>query len=397
MTQERHWDAAQATAWLRLRDEAPSGEQWIRVDGASLGLGAFLEPLGAGPPEERHREAHRAVAEAGRRRRSEAWAARTSGRRAVLAGLSTAPFACAAARRLLPCEGVARLLRSGYIVAEALRGERLRAFVEEMARLDDGFNLAAPPQHTPGQRGDRIAWMDEDTAANRFGAPAVASAIRLLRGVADALNPALSQHHAARAAARDPARQWPPEAPATPERVLTAPLRAMAASYPGGGARYVPHKDNAYRKERGDRINTRELTAILYANPADWSLPAHGGALRLYPGSEDAEEEPPEAPQSGWNARGDRELLCRAGPGPVTIAPTGGRLVIFFSALWHEVMPAHRVRRALTMWILRPDAGSVDAHAADTCAWGPARKPTPRRFAKQGARPPTTCSVARAP
>ena len=29
--------------------------------------------------------------------------------------------------------------------------------------------------------------------------------------------------------------------------------------------------------------------------------------------------------------------------------------VVFFSELWHEVQPAHRPRRALTLWILRPE------------------------------------------
>lgn len=45
---------------------------------------------------------------------------------------------------------------------------------------------------------------------------------------------------------------------------------------------------------------------------------------------------------------------------PLTIAVMTSSLgvateVIFFSRLWHEVLPSERVRRALTLWILRPE------------------------------------------
>lgn len=50
-------------------------------------------------------------------------------------------------------------------------------------------------------------------------------------------------------------------------------LSAMAACYPGGGARYVRHIDNPNN-------NGRKLTAILYLNPS-WE-PSCGGCLRVY-------------------------------------------------------------------------------------------------------------------
>ena len=81
----------------------------------------------------------------------------------------------------------------------------------------------------------------------------------------------------------------------------------MLAVYPGEGKGYKRHKDAT---ENGGR----KLTAIVYLN-SDWDK-RFGGCLRIW----------------GKNA---------SGPAPDTIEPVGGRLVIFFSNLWHEVLPLH--------------------------------------------------------
>ncbi|ADO74670.1 2OG-Fe(II) oxygenase [Stigmatella aurantiaca] len=86
------------------------------------------------------------------------------------------------------------------------------------------------------------------------------------------------------------------------------------AHYPGGGTRYVRHRD-AFPGQ-----SNRRLTAIYYANP-DWR-PAHGGQLRLYPGA-----------------------------GTLEVAPALDTLVVFLSErLEHEVLPTHAPRLALTAW-----------------------------------------------
>ena len=92
----------------------------------------------------------------------------------------------------------------------------------------------------------------------------------------------------------------------------------MCACYPGGGARYVKHRD-ALPYQAG-----RKLTVIYYVN-AGWH-PAHGGELRLWPEPEGA------AP-------------------PVVLAPVADRLVCFISSLEHEVLPAWAPRFALTTWM----------------------------------------------
>jgi SM-20-related protein len=86
------------------------------------------------------------------------------------------------------------------------------------------------------------------------------------------------------------------------------------AHYPGGGTRYVRHRD-AFPGQ-----SNRRLTAIYYANP-DWR-PEHGGQLRLY-----------------------REEA------PLEVAPTLDTLVVFLSErLEHEVLPTHAPRLAVTAW-----------------------------------------------
>eukprot|EP00967_Tisochrysis_lutea_P064485 scaffold83553_cov25-Tisochrysis_lutea.AAC.3 len=88
---------------------------------------------------------------------------------------------------------------------------------------------------------------------------------------------------------------------------------AMCAIYPGGGSRYVKHRDALpYRAGR-------KLTVILYLNE-DWRK-EDGGELRLWPQSVND---------------GDTSV--------VTVAPIADRLIFFVSSLEHEVLPswAHR-------------------------------------------------------
>lgn len=54
---------------------------------------------------------------------------------------------------------------------------------------------------------------------------------------------------------------------------VTQRSRYMVTCYPGNGARYTRHCDNADR-------NGRRLTALLYLNP-DWK-PTDGGSLRVF-------------------------------------------------------------------------------------------------------------------
>ncbi len=57
-------------------------------------------------------------------------------------------------------------------------------------------------------------WIDELLATNRYGVPAVGAAVRLLKGLADALNPALTEYHNNCRALGDPADQMEPKYPA---------------------------------------------------------------------------------------------------------------------------------------------------------------------------------------
>jgi hypothetical protein len=74
---------------------------------------------------------------------------------------------------------------------------------------------------------------------------------------------------------------------------FTAPPALCQA---GGGGCFPVHYDS------DERLDARRLTAILYLNPG-WSVPQHGGAVRLYP----------------WPAA------------PVDVAPLAGRLLLFSS------------------------------------------------------------------
>jgi Rps23 Pro-64 3,4-dihydroxylase Tpa1-like proline 4-hydroxylase len=88
------------------------------------------------------------------------------------------------------------------------------------------------------------------------------------------------------------------------------------------------------------RANLRYYTCILYLND-DWK-PEDGGALRIYPGSCDVDH-PTDAVETMDYA---------------DVFPVNQRLVIFDSMLVHsveKVKSPEKLRRALTIWIIRPD------------------------------------------
>ena len=72
----------------------------------------------------------------------------------------------------------------------------------------------------------------------------------------------------------------------------------------------------------------RKLTAICYLN-SDYKS-EHGGALKL------------------WARTNKDEKMVQ----PVIINPIGGRLVIFHSDMWHEVLPSFHRRIACTAWLV---------------------------------------------
>jgi Rps23 Pro-64 3,4-dihydroxylase Tpa1-like proline 4-hydroxylase len=155
-------------------------------------------------------------------------------------------------------------------------------------------------------------------------------------------------------------------------RATTKRSKAMIACYPGSGARYVRHHDNACSRSEGEQCNGRRLTAILYLNEG-WEV-AHGGHLRLYPPYKpDAAKEAlqelqawlltqHDAPDSEMVAHTFHERLAEIttnddAPPLCDVAPIADRLILFYSdyRVPHEVLPAHRDRLAVTVWYFDED------------------------------------------
>eukprot|EP00977_Amphora_coffeiformis_P004152 scaffold846_cov168-Amphora_coffeaeformis.AAC.9 len=131
--------------------------------------------------------------------------------------------------------------------------------------------------------------------------------------------------------------------PATEKHPLTVPRAIQLAEY-GENDFYVAHSDNSLSPCGMVRNNFREYTCILYLN-SDWTADM-GGALRLYLNSRHYK-----TPQE---AVGECEY--------VDILPENGRLLIFDSCLVHAVQrvtQGQQTRRALTLWINRPNDSGV--------------------------------------
>ena len=105
---------------------------------------------------------------------------------------------------------------------------------------------------------------------------------------------------------------------------ITSRSKAMAACYPGGGARYVKHVDN---DGKHPLCKTRLLTALIYLN-GSWHQ-GDGGELAIF--------------------RAEDEHSLRR-----TVPPLQNRLLLFWSD-WrtpHEVRPAQKPRYSVTVWLL---------------------------------------------
>lgn len=187
---ERFWDAEQQCFWLRLRDEGDFGEQWLRKDGTSLGLGTILEALPSKRPsamlQQRHRRALREVRSVrtalDRARGKEGkglttpWQPWHEVPRLSLAdaqlgaqvncGINGEEWARALGwLKIAPGDDdgplIQQLLSEGVLVVEhAFQPDFAEQFLDEVSELDNGWNLHPAPQLTPGQRGDRIVWID---------------------------------------------------------------------------------------------------------------------------------------------------------------------------------------------------------------------------------------------
>lgn len=152
-----------------------------------------------------------------------------------------------------------------------------------------------------------------------------------------------------------PPSSYTPLPPAKKERPLTVPDEVQLAEYRAGDF-YKAHSDNSLtRRVARDgkliRSNFRAYTCILYINEVgegiqqDWNIETDGGALRLYLNSQSL-------------ITVDDALRGEF----VDIAPQRNRLLVFDSCLVHSVQElTHptKTRRALTLWIHRPNDSGV--------------------------------------
>lgn len=141
--------------------------------------------------------------------------------------------------------------------------------------------------------------------------------------------------------------------PATQDNPLTIPNSIQLAEYAENDF-YKAHSDNSLTDkfvldtENNNRVrsNFRHFTCILYCNDG-WEE-ADGGALRLYPHTR--------------NLKNADDAIVN-GHDYVDISPKNGRLIIFDSCCIHSVeIVTHKTkkRRALTLWINRPDDSGVE-------------------------------------
>lgn len=147
---------------------------------------------------------------------------------------------------------------------------------------------------------------------------------------------------------------YEPVFPGTEDRPLTNPtLSTVQMAEYGCGDFYLSHSDNSFDAKHRDktnlllpkrRSNYRCVTAILYTNEG-WEV-SDGGQLRMYPDSQFVEHID--------SAKETHQY--------VDINPSNGKLLLFDSRIVHsveEVTHQSKIRRALTLWITRPEESGV--------------------------------------
>lgn len=273
---------------------------------------------------------------------------------------STAGFAGDVVLETLEVES---LFKEGYVVLDGALTEEEAGTLELALRvIDDGYMLQ--PEEQMG-RDDAIRFVDEKSAMLP-----VAATMQRLKAIGEALQPAYAKarNDGGGSTASSPwTAPWTriggapealePREPATSERLLTASTMVQLASYGADGV-YCVHSDNS-RDEAGRRRNERALTAILYANPSDWSEQEDGGCLRIWKDSDEVDcnssSNSVDGDDEDENPASLGERLRAEGASYVDIAPLQGRCVVFRSTLLHEVLPTkRRPRRAVTQWFYAP-------------------------------------------
>lgn len=130
----------------------------------------------------------------------------------------------------------------------------------------------------------------------------------------------------------------------------------MLACYPGGGAHYGPHVDNADGDGREQLDYGRCFTLVYYLNDHAWDEQRSGGALRMHLAPRrDPHSETGAHQKSGGLQAGSVQAALAAVGAPheaIDIAPRGDTLIMFRAdALLHEVRPALAPRMAATVWL----------------------------------------------
>jgi hypothetical protein len=237
----------------------------------------------------------------------------------------------------------------GYVVldteckTDSWQHEKLSTFLVETTGQD------------PSVRSDTVHFLTRHDAIES----GVQKQFDLLMSIASFLNTHLGPHQFLES-------PYEPLLPGTRDNPLTIPQCVQLAEY-GYGDFYIAHADNSidddnnnnsdnhHQQQQHSRLegastmqrrNFRYYTCILYLNE-NWCSESDGGALRLYPDTRDLVR-PAHAPKYHYPY--------------VDISPANGRLIVFDSCLVHSVEPVtskEKTRRALTLWILRPEQNGV--------------------------------------
>ena len=236
------------------------------------------------------------------------------------------------------------------VVAEARR--EIEALFRHGAMSPGGFTIAGRDDLVKAMRDDHTLWLNEYLFAvggpEKGGAQTVTALDQCLAQFGEAVGVALSE--------LDRPNEPMSRGPDGGQLCYTGRTDLMLACYPGGGAAYGPHVDNADGDGRKELDFGRCYTLVYYLNDEDWAPEEKGGALRLHL-----------APELGGSSDGRWPPSASVTSAPhdvIDVCPRGDTLIMFRAdKLLHEVCPAHAKRFAATLWLYGGSRKAAKAQA----------------------------------
>ena len=234
-----------------------------------------------------------------------------------------------------------------------------------------GFTIGGRDGAVSAKRDDKTMWLHEHLwsvgGPDKAGMGMITALDRAIALFGEAVFDALSKHAGGgKTKAKGRRRTSLSSKSADGSLCFCGRTDMMLACYPGNGAAYGPHIDNADGDGREGEDYGRCLTLVYYLQEERWDSKVKGGALRMHLPPPDGDGDG----DGGGGGSGGGEWPSGVSPShtphsAVDVEPIGDTLVLFRAdRMLHEGLPSKAPRFAMTVWLYGGSAKDAERYAA---------------------------------